>query len=198
MTERKPRKGRGPQPGGRSRGRRHPLRPLRAPGRRDHGGRRGGGRCRQGDALPDLRRPDRTDQGAVRGTAGADRGGRHDGSATAGPRHSPPQRVPAVLDALLCFKLDNRRLALVLEGAGGDSSLRGGALRALAHPPAHHAGAGSRPRRRRLRRPRAARRRTGRPGRAPGRPGGRAAREDAGPTGGLHRPGTGRRRPAGA
>ncbi|MFE6593900.1 TetR/AcrR family transcriptional regulator [Streptomyces sp. NPDC057781] len=38
-----------------------------------------------------------------------------------GPGAPPPQRVPAVLDALLCFKLDNRRLALALEGAGGDS-----------------------------------------------------------------------------
>ncbi|MFE1029380.1 TetR/AcrR family transcriptional regulator [Streptomyces sp. NPDC058818] len=38
-----------------------------------------------------------------------------------GPGAPPSQRVPAVLDALLCFKLDNRRLALALEGAGGDS-----------------------------------------------------------------------------
>lgn len=35
---------------------------------------------------------------------------------------TPPfQRVPALLDALLCFKIDNRHLALALEGTGGDS-----------------------------------------------------------------------------
>ena len=32
-----------------------------------------------------------------------------------GPATPPLQRVPALLDALLCFKLDNRRLALALE-----------------------------------------------------------------------------------
>ncbi len=32
-----------------------------------------------------------------------------------GPTTPPLQRIPALLDALLCFKLDNRRLALALE-----------------------------------------------------------------------------------
>ncbi|WP_294565686.1 TetR/AcrR family transcriptional regulator [uncultured Arthrobacter sp.] len=34
-----------------------------------------------------------------------------------GPGARPQQRIPAVLDALLCFKLDNRHLALALEEA---------------------------------------------------------------------------------
>ncbi|GGJ91672.1 TetR family transcriptional regulator [Streptomyces camponoticapitis] len=38
-----------------------------------------------------------------------------------GPATPPLQRVPALLDAVLRFKLDNRHLALALEGAGGDS-----------------------------------------------------------------------------
>ncbi|MFD3523959.1 TetR family transcriptional regulator [Streptomyces sp. NPDC058653] len=38
-----------------------------------------------------------------------------------GPGAPPLQRVPALLDAVLCFKLDHRHLALALEGAGGDS-----------------------------------------------------------------------------
>ncbi|WP_159942865.1 MULTISPECIES: TetR/AcrR family transcriptional regulator [unclassified Nocardiopsis] len=38
-----------------------------------------------------------------------------------GPATPPLQRVPALLDAVLCFKLDNRHLALALEGTGGDS-----------------------------------------------------------------------------
>ncbi|MET9862459.1 TetR/AcrR family transcriptional regulator [Streptomyces smyrnaeus] len=38
-----------------------------------------------------------------------------------GPTAPPLQRVPALLDAALCFKLDNRHLALALEGTGGDS-----------------------------------------------------------------------------
>ncbi|MFF3706382.1 TetR/AcrR family transcriptional regulator [Streptomyces phaeochromogenes] len=38
-----------------------------------------------------------------------------------GPDTSPLQRVPALLDALLCFKLDNRHLALALEATGSDS-----------------------------------------------------------------------------
>ncbi|MEV0600115.1 helix-turn-helix domain-containing protein [Streptomyces sp. NPDC050315] len=38
-----------------------------------------------------------------------------------GPGTPPLQRVPALLDALLCFKLDNRHLALALEGSGSDS-----------------------------------------------------------------------------
>jgi AcrR family transcriptional regulator len=38
-----------------------------------------------------------------------------------GPAASPLERVPALLDALLCFKLDNRHLALALEETGSDS-----------------------------------------------------------------------------
>ncbi|MEU7483839.1 TetR family transcriptional regulator [Streptomyces sp. NPDC042319] len=38
-----------------------------------------------------------------------------------GPAAPPRERVPALLDALLCFKLDNRHLALALEGTGSDS-----------------------------------------------------------------------------
>ncbi|MER8185908.1 TetR family transcriptional regulator [Kitasatospora sp. NPDC094015] len=41
-----------------------------------------------------------------------------------GPTTPPAQRVAALLDALLCFKLDNRHLALALEGAGADSPYR--------------------------------------------------------------------------
>ncbi|MET8472795.1 TetR family transcriptional regulator [Streptomyces sp. NPDC006422] len=39
-----------------------------------------------------------------------------------GPTTPPRDRVPALLDALLRFKLDNRRLALALEEGGGNSS----------------------------------------------------------------------------
>lgn len=38
-----------------------------------------------------------------------------------GPDTPPLQRVPALLDALLSFKLDNRHLALALEATGSDS-----------------------------------------------------------------------------
>ncbi|WAP54886.1 TetR/AcrR family transcriptional regulator [Streptomyces sp. S465] len=38
-----------------------------------------------------------------------------------GPATPPRQRVPALLDAVLCFKLDNRRLALALEESGSGS-----------------------------------------------------------------------------
>ncbi|MEV0415118.1 helix-turn-helix domain-containing protein [Streptomyces sp. NPDC050448] len=38
-----------------------------------------------------------------------------------GPATPPQERVPALLDAVLCFKLDNRRLALALEESGGSS-----------------------------------------------------------------------------
>ncbi|MFF7604578.1 TetR family transcriptional regulator [Streptomyces parvulus] len=38
-----------------------------------------------------------------------------------GPGAPPAQRVLELLDALLCFKLDNRRLALALEGSGSGS-----------------------------------------------------------------------------
>ncbi|MEU6865890.1 TetR/AcrR family transcriptional regulator [Streptomyces sp. NPDC046876] len=43
-----------------------------------------------------------------------------------GPATPPQERVPAVLDALLCFKLDNRRLALALEEAGSSSPYQAG------------------------------------------------------------------------
>ncbi|MFE5916512.1 TetR/AcrR family transcriptional regulator [Streptomyces sp. NPDC056468] len=38
-----------------------------------------------------------------------------------GPDTPPLERVPALLDAVLCFKLDNRHLALALETSGSDS-----------------------------------------------------------------------------
>ncbi|MFB7498807.1 TetR/AcrR family transcriptional regulator [Streptomyces sp. NPDC056161] len=38
-----------------------------------------------------------------------------------GPATPPAERVPALLDALLCFKLDNRPLALALEESGTGS-----------------------------------------------------------------------------
>lgn len=38
-----------------------------------------------------------------------------------GPTTPPIERVPALLDALLCFKLDNRHLALALEETGSTS-----------------------------------------------------------------------------
>ncbi|MFF0515500.1 TetR/AcrR family transcriptional regulator [Streptomyces sp. NPDC004250] len=38
-----------------------------------------------------------------------------------GPAAPPQDRVPALLDAVLCFKLDNRRLALALEEGGSSS-----------------------------------------------------------------------------
>ncbi|MFI8389410.1 TetR/AcrR family transcriptional regulator [Streptomyces sp. NPDC085540] len=41
-----------------------------------------------------------------------------------GPATPAARRVPALLDALLCFKLDNRHLALALEGSGADSPYR--------------------------------------------------------------------------
>ncbi|MFJ8631933.1 TetR/AcrR family transcriptional regulator [Streptomyces sp. NPDC093568] len=41
-----------------------------------------------------------------------------------GPGTPPLQRVPALLDAVLCFKLDNRHLALALETTGTDSPYR--------------------------------------------------------------------------
>jgi AcrR family transcriptional regulator len=39
-----------------------------------------------------------------------------------GPAAPPIERVPALLDAVLCFKLDHRHLALALESTGGGSS----------------------------------------------------------------------------
>ncbi len=41
-----------------------------------------------------------------------------------GPGTPPLQRVPALLDALLCFKLDNRHLALALEETESSSPYR--------------------------------------------------------------------------
>ncbi|WP_328565208.1 TetR/AcrR family transcriptional regulator [Streptomyces coelicoflavus] len=41
-----------------------------------------------------------------------------------GPATPPRERVPALLDAVLCFKLDNRRLALALEEDGNGSPYR--------------------------------------------------------------------------
>ncbi|MEV8124534.1 TetR family transcriptional regulator [Streptomyces sp. NPDC085944] len=41
-----------------------------------------------------------------------------------GPATPPQERVPALLDAVLCFKLDNRRLALALEEDGSSSPYR--------------------------------------------------------------------------
>ncbi|QTZ90300.1 TetR/AcrR family transcriptional regulator [Streptomyces auratus] len=38
-----------------------------------------------------------------------------------GPGTPPQERAPALLDAVLCFKLDNRRLALALEEGGSSS-----------------------------------------------------------------------------
>ncbi|TYR51792.1 TetR/AcrR family transcriptional regulator, partial [Streptomyces parvus] len=35
-----------------------------------------------------------------------------------GPATPPHRRIPALLDAVLCFKLDNRHLALALEDTG--------------------------------------------------------------------------------
>ncbi|MEU1116313.1 MULTISPECIES: TetR family transcriptional regulator [unclassified Streptomyces] len=43
-----------------------------------------------------------------------------------GPATPPRDRVPALLDAVLCFKLDNRRLALALEEGGSGSPYRAG------------------------------------------------------------------------
>ncbi|MFD3555870.1 TetR/AcrR family transcriptional regulator [Streptomyces goshikiensis] len=43
-----------------------------------------------------------------------------------GPGTAPLLRVPALLDAILCFKYDNRHLAVALEGAGGNSPYRAG------------------------------------------------------------------------
>ncbi|MFI0482212.1 TetR/AcrR family transcriptional regulator [Actinomadura sp. 9N215] len=41
-----------------------------------------------------------------------------------GPGAPPLERIPALLDAVLCFKLDNRGLALALEESGGMSPYR--------------------------------------------------------------------------
>ncbi|WP_327260648.1 TetR/AcrR family transcriptional regulator [Streptomyces sp. NBC_01232] len=41
-----------------------------------------------------------------------------------GPQTPAHLRVPALLDAVLCFKLDNRHLAMALESGGADSPYR--------------------------------------------------------------------------
>ncbi|MDK9497146.1 helix-turn-helix domain containing protein [Streptomyces katrae] len=43
-----------------------------------------------------------------------------------GPGTPPHERVPALLDALLCFKLDNRPLALALEETGSSGPYQAG------------------------------------------------------------------------
>ncbi|MBL1083211.1 TetR/AcrR family transcriptional regulator [Streptomyces actinomycinicus] len=47
-----------------------------------------------------------------------------EGPSPLGPAAQPLRRVLAVLDAVLCFKLDNRHLALALEQTGSDSPYR--------------------------------------------------------------------------
>lgn len=47
-----------------------------------------------------------------------------DGPSPLGPATEPGERVLALLDALLCFKLDHRHLALALESTGSDSPYR--------------------------------------------------------------------------
>ncbi|MGW8884508.1 TetR/AcrR family transcriptional regulator [Streptomyces sp. NPDC055749] len=44
-----------------------------------------------------------------------------EGAPPLGPATPPLERVPALLDAVLCFKIDNRHLALALESTGNDS-----------------------------------------------------------------------------
>ncbi|MGK5545960.1 TetR/AcrR family transcriptional regulator [Streptomyces sp. URMC 127] len=44
-----------------------------------------------------------------------------EGPGPLGPATAPMERVPALLDALLCFKLDHQHLSLALEGTGTDS-----------------------------------------------------------------------------
>ncbi|MEB8336143.1 TetR/AcrR family transcriptional regulator [Streptomyces endophyticus] len=46
------------------------------------------------------------------------------GPSPLGPDTPPQERALALLDAVLCFKLDNRRLALALEGSGSGSPYR--------------------------------------------------------------------------
>ncbi|MCF3148495.1 TetR/AcrR family transcriptional regulator [Streptomyces platensis] len=48
-----------------------------------------------------------------------------DGPAPLGPAAAPRERVPALLDAVLCFKLDHRHLSLALEEAGSGSPYQG-------------------------------------------------------------------------
>ena len=110
-----------------------------------------------------------------------------DGPPPLGPATPPLQRVPALLDAVLCLKLDNRHLALALEGTGADSPYRTAPLRAVAHPAQGPSGTDPGPGRHRLHRPRPARRHPGRPRRLPGRRPGRAPRGTARAAGAVHR-----------
>ncbi|MFD5397425.1 TetR/AcrR family transcriptional regulator [Streptomyces sp. NPDC127097] len=48
-----------------------------------------------------------------------------EGPAPLGPAAAPRERVPALLDAVLCFKLDHRHLSLALEEAGSGSPYQG-------------------------------------------------------------------------
>ncbi|KOG38893.1 TetR/AcrR family transcriptional regulator [Streptomyces decoyicus] len=48
-----------------------------------------------------------------------------EGPAPLGPSAAPRERVPALLDAVLCFKLDHRHLSLALEEAGSGSPYQG-------------------------------------------------------------------------
>ncbi|MEJ8649559.1 TetR/AcrR family transcriptional regulator [Streptomyces sp. MS1.AVA.3] len=48
-----------------------------------------------------------------------------EGSAPLGPSAAPRERVPALLDAVLRFKLDHRHLSLALEEAGSGSPYQG-------------------------------------------------------------------------
>jgi len=49
-----------------------------------------------------------------------------DGPPPLGPGTPPSERVHALLDALLCFKLDHRHLSLSLEGTGAENPYQAG------------------------------------------------------------------------
>ncbi|ANP50293.1 AcrR family transcriptional regulator [Streptomyces griseochromogenes] len=73
-----------------------------------------------------------------------------EGPSPLGPATAPLVRVPALLDAVLCFKLDNRHLALALERTGADSPYQAehyerwhALLRDLLEQTPHLAGTGS-------------------------------------------------------
>lgn len=50
-----------------------------------------------------------------------------EGPGPLGPGTPPTERVPAILDALACFKFDNRHLSVALEADGADSPYRAAA-----------------------------------------------------------------------
>ena len=102
-----------------------------------------------------------------------------------GPAAPPHRRALALLDAVLCFKLDNRRLALALEDSGSSSPYQAGALCAVARPAPSRTGSDPRPARQRLHRPRPARHHPSRPHRATGRTRAHTAGNDAGAAGKL-------------